>query len=194
MCTARLCDSRPPPPISNPPPNTLHPWYPKHLPSEGTWDLRYPTTLWTEWLIDTSENITFPQLRWRAVLNKATFAKSPTTDTPLFKIRPSPLYRDHRTKPYYLNVNSTVKWSWLLSILRQYLTLNYVNFPSEAVTVFYRMWHPRIKASFLPIWICTIAIYSAGIWMSFLPLFSPCKWSWKLYAISCYQCYVCWPD
>ena len=46
---------------------------------------------------ETRENITFPQLRWRPVINRVTFAKSPTTDTALFKIRLNPLYSDRYT-------------------------------------------------------------------------------------------------
>ena len=51
------------------PPRYLTPWKGHRtrdtLPLEMTWDQRYPTPLWTEWLTDACENIVFLQLLLR---------------------------------------------------------------------------------------------------------------------------------
>ena len=51
-------------------PNPLESWDQTYPPLEKTWNQGYLPLLWTEWLTDACENITFRQLRWRAVTNQ----------------------------------------------------------------------------------------------------------------------------
>ena len=54
-----------PPPWTYPPPRRA--WDQRYAPAERTWDQGYPPTLlWTKWLTDECENITFQQLLLRA--------------------------------------------------------------------------------------------------------------------------------